>query len=69
MQKLFHHLGRVIPWRYYNSSIWLYRQDLWISLRYTCRAYNYTSKLMIYGFFNFFCVSEGGPPESRARKG
>jgi hypothetical protein len=19
---------------------------------------------MIYGFFNFFCVSEGGPPES-----
>jgi hypothetical protein len=48
---------------------WLYLQDLWISLRYTCRAYNYTSKLMIYGFLNFFCVSEGGPLESRAQKG
>jgi hypothetical protein len=30
---------------------------------------HYTSKLMIYGVFNFFCVSEEGPPESRARKG
>jgi hypothetical protein len=32
----------------------------------------YTSKLMIYGFLDFFCVLdflEGGPPESRARKG
>jgi hypothetical protein len=24
---------------------------------------------MVYGFLNFFCVSEGGPPESRAWKG
>jgi hypothetical protein len=39
----------------------LYLQVLWIPLR-------YTSKLMIYGFLNFFCVSEGGPPESRAQK-
>jgi hypothetical protein len=29
----------------------------------------YTSKLMIYGFLNFFCVSEGGPPETRVRWG
>jgi hypothetical protein len=40
----------------------LYLQVLWISLR-------YTSKLMIHGFFNFVCVSEGGPPESGVRKG
>jgi hypothetical protein len=38
---MFHHFARVIPWRYYDGSIWLYLhvQDLWISLRYTCRAY------------------------------
>jgi hypothetical protein len=28
----------------------------------------YTSKLMIYGFLNFFCVSEGGHPPERANQ-
>jgi hypothetical protein len=36
----------------------------------SCRVIHVpTSKLMIYGFKKNICISEGGPPESRERKG
>jgi hypothetical protein len=51
---------------YYNSSIYIPTRPVDIFKRYSCRAYNYASKFLNdYGFFNFFCVSEGGPPESQ----